>query len=56
VWQTAVNPVIAMELLHDGTWKGAGVMGPEAFDPDPFIAKMPELDFPMGMREMTRST
>jgi saccharopine dehydrogenase (NAD+, L-lysine forming) len=55
VWQTAVNPVIAMELLHDGTWKGAGVMGPEAFDPDPFIAKMPELNFPMGTREMTRS-
>jgi saccharopine dehydrogenase-like NADP-dependent oxidoreductase len=53
VWQTAVNPVIAMELLHDGTWKGAGVMGPEAFDPDPFIAKMPEFEFPMGIREMT---
>ncbi len=53
VWQTAVNPVIAMELLHDGTWKGAGVMGPEAFDPDPFLAKMQEFDFPMGMREMT---
>jgi saccharopine dehydrogenase-like NADP-dependent oxidoreductase len=53
VWQTAVTPVIAMELLHDGTWKGAGVMGPEAFDPDPFIAKMPEFEFPMGMREMT---
>ncbi|MGZ4152925.1 MAG: saccharopine dehydrogenase family protein [Actinomycetota bacterium] len=52
VWQTAVNPVIAMELLHDGTWKGAGVLGPESFDPDPFVAKMPEFDFPMGMREM----
>jgi saccharopine dehydrogenase-like NADP-dependent oxidoreductase len=55
VWQTAVNPVIAMELLHDGTWKGAGVMGPEAFDPDPFVAKMQEFDFPMGTREMTPS-
>jgi saccharopine dehydrogenase (NAD+, L-lysine-forming) len=52
VWQTAVNPVIAMELLHDGTWKGAGVLGPEAFDPDPFVAKMQEFDFPMGT-EMT---
>jgi saccharopine dehydrogenase-like NADP-dependent oxidoreductase len=51
VWQTAVNPVIAMELLHDGTWKGAGVLGPEAFDPDPFVAKMPAFDFPMGIRE-----
>jgi saccharopine dehydrogenase (NAD+, L-lysine-forming) len=55
VWQTAVNPVIAMELLHDGTWKGAGVLGPEAFDPDPFLAKMQEFDFPMGRREMTPS-
>jgi saccharopine dehydrogenase-like NADP-dependent oxidoreductase len=53
VWQTAVSPVIAMELLHDGTWKGKGVLGPEAFDPDPFVAKMPEFDFSMGTMEMT---
>ena len=30
VWQTAINPVIALELLADGTWSGAGVLGPEA--------------------------
>jgi saccharopine dehydrogenase (NAD+, L-lysine-forming) len=53
VWQTAVGPVIAMELLHEGLWKGAGVLGPEAFDPNPFVAKMPEFDFPMAIREMT---
>jgi len=53
VWQTAVNPVIAMELLAEGIWKGAGVLGPEAFDPDPFLERMPAYDFPMGMREMT---
>ncbi len=53
VWQTAVNPVIAMELLAAGTWKGAGVVGPEAFDPDPFIELMPTYDFPWGMKEMT---
>jgi len=53
VWQTAVNPVIAMELLASGTWKGAGVLGPEAFDPDPFVELMPKMDFPMGMKEMT---
>jgi len=53
VWQTAVNPVIAMELLAEGIWKGAGVLGPEAFDPDPFLERMPSYDFPMGMREMT---
>ena len=32
VWQTAVNPVVALELLAAGTWSGAGVLGPEAFD------------------------
>ena len=37
VWQTAVNPVVALELIHRGTWSGAGVLGPEAFPPDPFL-------------------
>lgn len=37
VWQTAVNPVIALELLAAGTWKGSGVLGPEAFDARPFL-------------------
>jgi saccharopine dehydrogenase-like NADP-dependent oxidoreductase len=37
VWQTALNPVIALELLASGTWSGAGVLGPEAFDPHPFL-------------------
>jgi saccharopine dehydrogenase (NAD+, L-lysine forming) len=52
VWQTAVNPVIAMELLQSGVWKGAGVLGPEAFDPDPFVELMPKYDFPWGLKEM----
>lgn len=52
VWQTAVNPVIAMELLERGVWGGAGVLGPEAFDPDPFLERMPAYDFPYGLREM----
>lgn len=37
VWQTAMNPVVALELLSDGTWSGAGVKGPEAFDAVPFL-------------------
>ena len=37
VWQTAVNPVVAMELMATGTWAGAGVRGPEAFDAVPFL-------------------
>ena len=37
VWQTAVNPVVALELLATGTWSGTGVLGPEAFDAVPFL-------------------
>jgi saccharopine dehydrogenase-like NADP-dependent oxidoreductase len=37
VWQTALNPVITLELLAAGTWSGAGVLGPEAFDAVPFL-------------------
>ena len=37
VWQTAINPVVALELLSRGTWTGAGVLGPEAFDAVPFL-------------------
>jgi saccharopine dehydrogenase (NAD+, L-lysine-forming) len=52
VWQTAVCPVIAMELLETGVWQGMGVMGPEAFDPDPFMEKMAGFEFPYGIKEM----
>ncbi len=51
VWQTAVNPVIALELLAAGVWRGAGVLGAEAFDPDPFLAKLVEYGAPWEMRE-----
>jgi saccharopine dehydrogenase-like NADP-dependent oxidoreductase len=40
VWQTAMNPVIALELLSDGTWRGSGVLGPEAFDAVPYLDLM----------------
>jgi saccharopine dehydrogenase-like NADP-dependent oxidoreductase len=52
VWQTAVNPIIAMELIETGAWKGDGVLGPEAFDPDPFMERMAQYDFPYGVKEM----
>jgi saccharopine dehydrogenase-like NADP-dependent oxidoreductase len=39
-WQTAMNPVIALELLAAGTWSGAGVLGPEAFDAVPYLDLM----------------
>jgi len=40
VWQTALGPVIALELLAAGTWGGIGVLGPEAFDAKPFLDLM----------------
>ena len=40
VWQTAMNPVIALELLATKAWAGAGVLGPEAFDAVPFLDLM----------------
>ena len=37
VWQTAVNPAVALELLATGVWSGTGVRGPESFDAVPFL-------------------
>jgi saccharopine dehydrogenase (NAD+, L-lysine-forming) len=55
VAQTAFNPVIAMELLAEGIWQGTGVLGPEAFDPLPFMERMAGYGFPYGIKEMTRN-
>jgi saccharopine dehydrogenase-like NADP-dependent oxidoreductase len=40
VWQTAMNPVIALEMLALGNWSGTGVLGPEAFDAVPYLELM----------------
>jgi saccharopine dehydrogenase-like NADP-dependent oxidoreductase len=39
-WQTAINPVVALELLATKAWQGAGVLGPEAFDAVPFLDRL----------------
>ena len=52
VWQTAINPVIGLELLATGAWSGAGVLGPEAFDAIPFMDLMNDYGSPWGMIEM----
>jgi saccharopine dehydrogenase (NAD+, L-lysine forming) len=52
VWQTAVNPVVALELLDEGVWKGAGVLGPEAFPPGPFLERLAALGSPHGQVEL----
>ena len=51
VWQTAVHPVVALELLATGEWKGAGVKGGEAFRADPFLALLDEHGAPWTMEE-----
>lgn len=51
VAQTAFCAVIAMDLLEHGQWQGAGVLGPEAFEPTAFMEKMSEYGFPYGIRE-----
>jgi saccharopine dehydrogenase (NAD+, L-lysine forming) len=51
VWQTALNPVVALELLANGTWKGAGVLGPEAFDAVPFLDLLAEHGAPHRVQE-----
>ena len=53
VWQTAINPVVALELLAAGTWSGTGVLGPEAFDAVPFLELLTAYGSPWGMREET---
>ena len=55
VWQTAVNPLAALELLAGGAWSGAGVLGPEAFDARPFLDLLPDYGASWGLREQPPS-
>jgi len=52
VWQTALNPVVALELLAEGAWSGSGVLGPEAFPAQRFLDKLADLGSPHGMLEL----
>ena len=52
VWQTAINPVVALELLAGGTWSGVGVLGPEAFDSVPFLDLLTSYGSPWGQKEL----
>jgi saccharopine dehydrogenase-like NADP-dependent oxidoreductase len=52
VWQTAINPVIALELISQGAWQGSGVLGPEAFDPMPFLDLLGVYGSPHGVLEL----
>jgi len=52
VAQTAYNPVIGLELLATGVWQGAGVLGPECFDPDPYVKLADAYGYSMALMEM----
>lgn len=54
VWQTAVHPVVALELLATGVWTGSGVLGPEAFDAVPFLELLNAYGSPWRMRDQSR--
>ena len=51
VLQTALNPVVALELLASGSWEGTGVLGPEAFPPGPFLELLAEYGAPHGIED-----
>jgi saccharopine dehydrogenase (NAD+, L-lysine-forming) len=53
VWQTAVNPVVALELLAEGVWSGTGVLGPEAFDAVPFLDRLGGYGIGWDLQERT---
>jgi saccharopine dehydrogenase (NAD+, L-lysine-forming) len=56
VWQTAINPVVALELIDAGVWQGSGVLGPEAFDAVPFLDLLADYGSPHGLREQPASS
>ncbi len=51
VWQTAVNPVVALELIDSGVWSGAGVLGPEALPARPFLELLTDYGSPWSCEE-----
>jgi saccharopine dehydrogenase-like NADP-dependent oxidoreductase len=51
VLQTALNPVVALELLAERVWEGAGVLGPESFDAEPFLDLLADYGEPYGVVE-----
>jgi saccharopine dehydrogenase (NAD+, L-lysine-forming) len=52
VWQTALNPAVALELLAEGAWSGSGVLGPEAFPAQPFLDRLAVFGSPHGVLEL----
>ncbi len=53
VWQTAVHPVVALELIDSGAWSGIGVLGPEALPAAPFLDLLTDYGSPWACEERT---
>jgi len=51
VWQTAINPVVALELIASGAWSGVGLLGPEALPSEPFLELLNASGAPWGLDE-----
>jgi saccharopine dehydrogenase (NAD+, L-lysine forming) len=51
VLQTAINPIVALELLAAGVWYGTGVLGPEAFPAAPFLELLADYGAPHGIED-----
>ncbi|UQX90031.1 saccharopine dehydrogenase NADP-binding domain-containing protein [Jatrophihabitans telluris] len=53
VWQTAVNPIVALELIATGEWTGRGILGPEALPAEPFLELLAgDYASPWGIKEL----
>ena len=52
-YQTGIPPVIAARLIHEGVWRGAGVLTPEELDPDPFLERLAAEGMPWHVRDDT---
>ncbi len=53
VWQTALGPAVALELLATGAWSGVGVLGPEAFPAQPFLDLLADHGSAHGLEDRT---
>lgn len=56
VWQTAINPALALELIDSGAWSGVGLLGPEALPAEPFLDLLAGCGAPWGIDERKPTT
>ena len=56
VWQTAINPALALELIDSGVWSGVGLLGPEALTAEPFLDLLAGCGAPWGIDERKPTT